>query len=89
MHRALSMRASKILCESIFVLNDIIKFLKIDTNKIHIVPGPAPKSLINFKINLSKLDIIKKNTIFKISLFFILHKHGNTKIIFVLLMHLK
>lgn len=60
MHRALSMRASKILCESIFVKNDIIKFLKIDTNKIHIVPGPAPKSLINFKINLSKLDIIKK-----------------------------
>ena len=60
MHRALAMKASKILCESKSVKNDIIKFLKIDKNKIHIIPAPPPISLMNFKINSSDLIRIKK-----------------------------
>jgi glycosyltransferase involved in cell wall biosynthesis len=60
MYRALSISASKIICESKFVKFDIIKFLKIDKKKIVIISAPPPMSLINFKINLLKKNMIKE-----------------------------
>jgi glycosyltransferase involved in cell wall biosynthesis len=59
-NRALSKSASKILCESEFVKSDIIKFLKVESNKIAVIPAPPPEALLNYKINLSKKNIIKE-----------------------------
>lgn len=59
-NRALSSTASKILCESIFVKSDIIKFLNINSNKIAVIAAPPPALLLNHEINTSKIDIIKK-----------------------------
>jgi glycosyltransferase involved in cell wall biosynthesis len=59
-NRALSKSASKILCESTSVKSDIIKFFKVDSSKIIVIPAPPPESFLNYKINLSKENTIKK-----------------------------
>jgi glycosyltransferase involved in cell wall biosynthesis len=59
-NRALSKSASKILCESKSVKSDIIKFFKVDSSKIIVIPAPPPESFLNYKINLSKENTIKK-----------------------------
>tara|TARA_B100001063_G_scaffold244216_1_gene276484 strand:+ start:940 stop:2097 length:1158 start_codon:yes stop_codon:yes gene_type:complete len=59
-NRALSTVASKIICESQYVKSDIIKFLKVKEDKIAVITGPPPMSLINFKIDNSKIEKIKQ-----------------------------
>jgi glycosyltransferase involved in cell wall biosynthesis len=58
--RFLSRKAEKIICESKYVKNDIIKFLKVDDNKIAVIPAPPPISFINFKVSDEKEKIVKK-----------------------------
>ena len=57
--RFLSRKAESIICESNYVKRDIIKFLKIDNNKIKVIPAPPPISFSNFKVYEEKEKIFK------------------------------
>ncbi|WP_148820045.1 glycosyltransferase family 4 protein, partial [Campylobacter concisus] len=59
-NRALSKTADKILCESQFVKNDIVKFLGIDPNKIQVVQSPPPKCFNSSTIDVNLYKIIKE-----------------------------
>lgn len=47
-------KAKSIICESNYVKNDIIKFYKVQENKIHIVESPPPNSFIETDLLKSK-----------------------------------
>lgn len=49
-NRTLARSADKIICESNFVKNDIIKFTGADANKISSIPSPPPKHFLNYKL---------------------------------------
>ena len=59
LNKALAKKADKIICESEFVKNDIMKFLKIDANKVFVIPAPPPENFINFKFDYNNFDKIK------------------------------
>ena len=59
-NRALSKTADKILCESQFVKNDIVKFLGIDPNKVQVVQSPPPKCFNSSTIDANLYKIIKE-----------------------------
>jgi glycosyltransferase involved in cell wall biosynthesis len=59
-NRALSKTSNKIICESNYVKNDIIKFLKINPDKIHVIQSPPPKELLDFEFKIEKFKEIKK-----------------------------
>ena len=59
-NRALSKTADKILCESQFVKNDIVKFLGIDPNKVQVVQSPPPKCFNSSTIDVNLYKIIKE-----------------------------
>ena len=52
-------KALFIVCESNYVKQDIINFLGIEHNKIHVIPSPPPKYIFDTKINSEKLNFIK------------------------------
>jgi glycosyltransferase involved in cell wall biosynthesis len=49
-NRTLAKSADKIICESNFVKNDIIKFTGVDGNKINIIQSPPPEEFLNYKL---------------------------------------
>jgi glycosyltransferase involved in cell wall biosynthesis len=59
-NRTLAKKASKIICESSFVKNDIVKFTKVDGDKINIIQSPPPEDFLNFKFDSNKFNLIKK-----------------------------
>jgi glycosyltransferase involved in cell wall biosynthesis len=59
-NRALAKKSSLIVCESNFVKNDIVKFIRIDKNKIKIVQSPPPEIFLNYKFEKIKFEQIKK-----------------------------
>jgi len=48
-NRALSKSAIKIVCESQYVKNDIIKFINIENEKIKIIQSPPPAELLDYE----------------------------------------
>ena len=59
-NRALSKTATKIICESSFVKNDIIKFTGVDKNKIHIVQSPPPEDFLNYQFSDKQFEVVKQ-----------------------------
>ena len=58
-NRSLSKTADKILCESQFVKSDIIKFLGVDPNKVHVVQSPPPKCFNSSTVDENLYKTIK------------------------------
>ena len=58
--RFLSRKAEKIICESNYVKSDIIKFLKIDDEKIVVLPAPPPANVMNIKITEEQKLTVKQ-----------------------------
>ena len=56
----LSKKKCKIICESEYVKNDIIKFTKAESNKIYVIQAPPPQELINFNFIEKAFKNIKK-----------------------------
>lgn len=48
-NRTLARSADKIICESNFVKNDIVKFTGIDGDKISVIQSPPPENFLNYK----------------------------------------
>ena len=59
-NKSISKKANKIICESNYVKNDIIKFLQVDESKIFVISAPPPKDFINYKFDEKNFDKIKK-----------------------------
>ena len=51
--------AHKIICESDYVKNDIIKFTKTNPEKIKVIKSPPPENLLNFSFNKSQFTKLK------------------------------
>jgi glycosyltransferase involved in cell wall biosynthesis len=58
-NKALSKTASKILCESSFVRNDITKFTGVNKNKVIVIPFPPVQNFSNFTFSRAKAEEIK------------------------------
>lgn len=52
--------ATKILCESNYVKNDIIKFTNANKEKIYIIQSPVPKSFLDYQTDYDSINQIKK-----------------------------
>lgn len=57
--RTITNSAQKIICESKFVKNDIVKFFKIQSPKICIIQSPPPEEFLNHKFDNKKFNLIK------------------------------
>lgn len=59
-NRTLVKSATKIICESSFVKNDIVKFTGVDEVKINVIQSPPPKEFLNYKFNEEQFERVKK-----------------------------
>ena len=59
-NNALAKKANKIICESEYVKTDIVKFLKVERNKVFVITAPPPKDFINYKFDENNFYKIKK-----------------------------
>lgn len=57
--RTLARSANKIICESIFVKNDIVEFIGIDIDKISIIQSPPPENFLNYKFESVQFEKVK------------------------------
>ncbi len=58
-NRSLVRKADKIICESSFVKNDILKFVGTKESKIHIIQTPPPEVFLNFDFLESNFSVVK------------------------------
>ncbi len=58
-NRTLAKSSNKIICESNFVKNDIVKFTGVNGSKINIIQSPPPEEFLNYKFDDKQLDIVK------------------------------
>lgn len=58
-NKRLTKEASKIICESIFVKNDIKRFLDVEESKISTIPAPASREFIDFIFNEDVAESIR------------------------------
>jgi glycosyltransferase involved in cell wall biosynthesis len=59
-NRTLARTANKIICESTFVKNDIVKFTGIRGDKVLIIQSPPPENFLNYKFKRDRFEIVKK-----------------------------
>ena len=55
-NKTLARNADKIICESTFVKNDIVKYTGINEDKIYIIQSPPPESFLNYEFKLTNLQ---------------------------------
>lgn len=58
-NRTLAKSADKIICESNFVKNDIVKFTGVNGAKINVIQSPPPEEFLNYKFNDKQFDIVR------------------------------
>ena len=58
-NRTLARSADKIICESNFVKNDIVKFTGIDGDKISVIQSPPPENFLNYKFESEQFEKVK------------------------------
>ena len=58
-NRALGKTATKIICESSFVKNDIVEFTGVDKSKVSIIQSPPPKSFQNYQFDEKQFEKVK------------------------------
>ena len=59
-NRALSKSAFKIICESNFVKNDIVKYTGVDEQKIKIIQSPPPEEFLNYTFSKEQIQVVKE-----------------------------
>jgi len=59
-NRALAKSAKKLICESNFVKNDIVKFIGINETKIDIIQSPPPEIFLNYKFEEKQFNIVRE-----------------------------
>lgn len=59
-NRALSKFSKTIICESTYVKNDIVKFLKVKSNNIAVIQSPPPQKFLDFNFKGNKFVEVKR-----------------------------
>jgi glycosyltransferase involved in cell wall biosynthesis len=59
-NRTLAKSATKIICESSFVKNDIVKFTGVEETKINIIQSPPPEEFLNYKFEERQFEVVKE-----------------------------
>jgi glycosyltransferase involved in cell wall biosynthesis len=59
-NRTLAQSATKIICESKFVKNDIIKFTGTRSNKISIIQSPPPQEFLDFEFEDNQFGVVRE-----------------------------
>lgn len=59
-NRTLAKSSKKIICESNFVKNDIVKFTGIDGEKINVIQSPPPENFLNYQFESDKFEVVKQ-----------------------------
>ena len=59
-NRTLAKSATKIICESYFVKNDIVKFTQVNEDKINIIQSPPPEEFLNYKFDKNNFEIVRQ-----------------------------
>lgn len=59
-NRALARSADKIICESTFVKNDIVKFTGVNEVKINIIQSPPPEIFLNYKFEEKQFNAVRE-----------------------------
>ncbi len=59
-NKTLARNADKIICESTFVKNDIVKYTGINEDKIYIIQSPPPESLLNYEFKIDEFAKVKE-----------------------------
>jgi len=55
----LAKSADKIICESNFVKNDIVKFTGVNGDKINVIQSPPPENFLNYQFQNEQFEIVK------------------------------
>ena len=55
----LARSSTKIICESTFVKTDIVRFIKVNESKVHVIQSPPPKMLLNYEFQEESFEFIK------------------------------
>jgi len=58
--RALAKSSDKIICESNFVKQDIVKFTGVDGAKINVIQSPPPEEFLDYKFNEEQFSKVKE-----------------------------
>ena len=59
-NRTLARSANRIICESNFVKNDIVKFTGVNEDKISVIQSPPPENFLNYKFNSLQFDKVRE-----------------------------
>lgn len=59
-NRTLAKSSYKIICESNFVKNDIVKFTRVNENKIKVIQSPPPEEFLNYVFEKKQFEIVKE-----------------------------
>ena len=59
-NRTLAKSAYKIICESNFVKNDIVKFTGVNGDKITVIESPPPEEFLNYKFDDTQFDVVRE-----------------------------
>ena len=59
-NRALARSADKIICESNFVKNDIVKFTRVNENKVSVIQSPPTEEFLNYKFESEQFAKVKE-----------------------------
>jgi glycosyltransferase involved in cell wall biosynthesis len=59
-NRAFSKTANKIICESNFVKNDIVKFTGVYGVKINVIQSPPPENFLNYQFEDNQFEVVKQ-----------------------------
>ncbi|MGJ0359252.1 glycosyltransferase family 4 protein [Aliarcobacter cryaerophilus] len=58
-NRTLARSADKVICESNFVKNDIIKFTEVNGDKISVIQSPPPENFLNYRFDSENFGAVK------------------------------
>jgi len=59
-NRTLAKNAKRIICESNYVKSDIVKFTKVNSDKIAVIQPPPPEGFLNYKFDEKKFKKVKE-----------------------------
>lgn len=58
-NRTLARSADKVICESNFVKNDIVKFTEVNGDKISVIQSPPPENFLNYRFDSENFGAVK------------------------------
>lgn len=59
-NNAMAKKSDKIICESEYVKNDIVKFTGVNRNKVSVIQGPPPQAFMNYRLDEIYFEFVRR-----------------------------